>query len=405
MPSIFLRFRFVLLAGLGLLSVVTDSGGLSADQFHLEKGVIEGEVVEESPLLVRVATLAGEIAIPANIIHRRVEGPSLREAYESRLPAGSLTLRQHLDIADWCEQAGLPLLARQHATEALKINPSHTEARRRAGYVRVGDMWLSGRSTDNSPLRTAEDEALVERLLGGWHQVVRTILQEHLSDGASPRSIAEGRLKLLALREPLAVQPACLVLGGAGEEGRRALVQMLARQGHDDAILHLVILSLLDPSVTVRDEANSAIAAENDPRVVRFMRGALHSRREVIVHRSADALARLGDKTSVPKLVTLLPSSGVLPDPVSSTDLFANLQRLFNQPTAVPLGEHVYAHPSRIAFGAFQRGLNKVISNDEPVTGQFRSYVQDALIEITGENFGFDVAAWRDWAARNLPRG
>ena len=67
----------------------------------------------------------------------------------------------------------------------------------------------------------------------------------------------------------------------------------------------------------------------------------------------------------------------------------------------IPIGAVPITRPPTIALADFKRRVEAVAALAGPGVGPFRSEVQDALIALTGQNFGFDVATWRDWIARN----
>jgi hypothetical protein len=375
------------------------------DELHIAKGVIEGRVIEETRHLIRIETASGEVTVPTNVITRRVEGPSRLQRYAEMRDQTTLTSQRHLELAAWCRSVQLDSLERHHVEAALAADPQNPDALRAAGYVRLGDVWLKAglETREAKPDDTAA--AIVDKLLSGWHQLVRTIRDYRFSSGAEPRSFAIGQMRLLGLREPLAIPAACRVLGDGNDRARLALAEMLGSYEQDAAALNLLVMALLDESEDVRQAANTQLTRRRDRRVVLFLRRALRCEVETIVQRAVDSLIRLGDVSAVEDLVEILPMSGFLGRQITADALFNQLQPIFAKPTLVRVGNTPFEYPASIALGSFARKAEDVVNESRPPVGAFRSYVQDALIAITGENYGFDIAAWHDWIARNLPSG
>jgi HEAT repeat protein len=237
--------------------------------------------------------------------------------------------------------------------------------------------------------------------VAAWHQYIRSVRERRFSSDADSQTFAKGQVQLQALREPLVIPAACRALAEGDERTRTVLTEILGGYGEDSATLNLLVMALLDASPEVRGAAGSQLSRRSDFRIPTFLRRTLSCELETILHRGADSLARLGDKSVLDDLIVILPTSGMLSRRISAEELFDQLTDMFSEPTQVPVGDTPFALPASIAFPSYRRAISAIDARDEPPTGEFRSYVQDALIAITGENFGFDVGAWREWVARH----
>jgi hypothetical protein len=374
-----------------------------ADELYVSGGVLEGKVLEESGSVIRLQTASGVLAVPASIVARRVPGPSRMEKYAQQLAAEPLTARRHLELAEWCRDVRLSPLAEKHLQIALDGNPRLPAALEMAGYVQLGEVWLKAgpAQTTLPPARGESAQTLLKTLIAGWTRRVSTVYEADLRQSADPRSLEKGRRKLLAIGSPLAIPALCKVLGDGDESARSLLAEFLASYKEDDATIHLLALSLMDPSERVRRDVASALARRGDPRVGLFLRGALLCEVEQVVNAAAEVLGWMGDRSAAADLVEALPTDGFAGPRVGVRQVFGQLATAFNQASMIPIGAVPIARTPTIALVGFKRRVEALAALTGQDVGPFRSEVQDALIALTGQNFGFDVAAWRDWIARN----
>ena len=130
-----------------------------ADEVHLEGGrVIEGATKVEGDRLI-VALESGKIALPMHTVVRiERKQPPIEEARarESRLRRDDV--EGLLSLANFCREHELRAKEHELLQRVLRIAPDHEIARRRLGYVRAKDGWITG------PERIRrEDEAALTR--------------------------------------------------------------------------------------------------------------------------------------------------------------------------------------------------------------------------------------------------
>ncbi len=376
----------------------------AADTFHIQSGIIEGRVVEESATLLTIETEAGILQIPTSAVSRRGKGPTRVEAYERRRAEITFTADSHVDLARWCLDQGLAAQAQLHIDAALDAAPGHRGARALAGYVEVGGVWLLA----NAPAKAAVVKGtvparLAETLAAEWHRRVNVLTDELLRRSTDTNVADRARERLLEIRSPLAIAPMCRNLGSAEKDHRRFLIDLLGGFEEDESVMNLCMLALLDPDPRLREQATAQLAHAPGGRVSEFFQAALRCDAERVVRNAAQALGWLGDRSAVGPLIDALVAEERGARRQTSRQLFAELGRLFSTPHRVPVGVEAVSIPPAVQVFDVPRTAEQLAAEPPAAAGSVRSEVQDALILVTGQNFGFDAAAWRDWLMRNPP--
>jgi len=389
------------------VAIAAASGRVHADELFLtQQGVIEGRVIEENPNVLRVQTATGVLDIPAVIVARRVRGPSRIERYEDLEAQQPLTAARHVEIARWCRENRLQSAADEHAAAALEIEPAHPDARRLAGFILVGDVWLKTHPLVEveEPRRSDADACIVDQLVAGWHRRIRAIHDAFLSGTDSQsRNMAAGREQLMALRSPLAIPGSCRFLTTGSVSTRTLLAEFLGSFDQDVASLNLFAMALLDDDLDVRLAAASQLSRRGDPRACDLFRFALRCEVDEIVRRTAAALGRMHDRAAVGDLIEALPTNAFEGQRQTLKAIIDRAKSEYDASTRIPLSDSVYEYAPAILLPEFNRTVELFLSGAAPATGRHRSEVQEALIDITGQNFGFNAQAWRQWLARNPP--
>ncbi|MFQ5490602.1 MAG: HEAT repeat domain-containing protein [Phycisphaerae bacterium] len=408
--------RFFNAAAAGV--VLAWGGATFADEVHLLNGlVVEGDTLEEGGEVLRLKTPSGELLVPRGVIVRVTQGPTRWTRYARERARRPMSARRHIELAQWCRQNGLAHYSREHLRKALEMDPAMPEALEANGYVRLGDVWiktgaelhrLKTGATGQGGMEGSRDQGIkiVEQLLQGWLLRVRSIREGFLKtaggrDGARS-GFEEGRRRILALSDPLALPAICKVLSEHDTRSRRLLAEVLAQSDSDSALLNLLALALLDDEETVRTEAAGALAERRDPRVSEALRLALTCQVDPVVRRSADALGTMRDRSAVPELIDALnadPKAQAGPD---ISRLFELIASKLNGPIEVPLGERGATYPSKVAVVWLDRATSRKAGKARRRAG-LRTEVQEALIAITGQNYGFDTDAWKIWLRQNPP--
>jgi len=291
-----------------------------ADEIHLTNGaVLEGVPAQAGGEVLRLRMPAGELGIPRGVIARQVPGPTRWTRYQRERAAGALTAARHVELARWCARNRMPDQGSEHVRAALELDPTDADALHEAGYVRLGAVWMKAVSPPSAEQldrlageRQDHDRQIVEHLLRGWRSWIRAVRDAYLKNGGgrgkNRDGWEQGRERLLAVEDPLALPAACRVLGGPDQDPqlRLLLVELLGGSPTDVAALNLLALALLDDEESVRFAAADALLERKDPRVSRQLRFALECRNDRFVRRVARALGRMRDRSAVPDLIEAL---------------------------------------------------------------------------------------------------
>lgn len=392
--------------------------GVQADVIHLTAGgTVEGVVVEDGGDMLRLRTPSGVLGIPRRVIAAKVPGPTRWTRYQREKSGSPLTAVRHVEVARWCVENGLPRHRQEHLREALALDPTCAEALLEAGYLPVGEVWIKAASPpapeqleQAAVTRRERNRRIVEQLLRGWRLRIRALYEAHLKGGGGRSSsrggLAEGRRRLWALDDPLVLPAACGVLSDRDSRSSaagRLLVELLGESETDTAILNLLALGLLDEEETIRAAAAEALAEREDPGIARQLRSALACRNDRLVRRAAKALGLMRDRSAVPELIEALHVPRPSPQAPDVKQVFEAATAAFAEPIIVPIGEDGAAYPSSVAVIALERVISGRVSKGRARSGAPRTEVQEALIAITGQNHGFNEAAWRAWLRANPP--
>lgn len=381
------------------------------DVFHLEGGgTLEGQLLSAADGHYTIRTTVGLVRIPILSVQRVEVADTPFEEYDARVQRVADTPADQTSLAEWCDEQGLRAEARRHWQRALELNPDYAPARRALGYVRVGELWVDGRRRAAAPRDTAvtsapaEDPARVARVIQAqWRQRIRAIKRSFL-DSSTPRLIDEGRLRVLEIRDPLAILPLAETLGAGNPLCRQVLVEALAAFPDDEATMNLAILGLLDPEFDVREQALHEIGRRQDPRVVARYRDALRTGDDVLVARAAAALGFLAADEAVPDLIEALAVQRHRWVEVPTRRWVQFWPHAFAVPIVISCysGVTLASHEPRVGVcrgslcGHWAVGENRWAYRRVTVR---RTEVLEALKRITGENFGFERERWRRWHA------
>jgi len=380
-----------------------------ADILHLTNGSsIEGEVLGEEGDVYRVRTSLGPIQLPKSSVDRIEESPTPFAEYERRLESAPETVEGHRELGSWCLEQGLENDGRRHLRKALEIAPDDEATRRLLGYVRVGPVWVDSKPVAR-PARagdaprgageaddSADPDQLVAAIQGRWARQIRAI-RNNMLDASIDRLVRQGREKILAIADPLAILPLSRELSQGKVPARAVLVEALSRFIEDEATLNLSAVALMDSDDSVRNAAISELVRRADPRVAAQLRLALQSNNDVLIRRGAIAVKALRLPEAVPDLIDVLTAQRRRTVEVPVRSYLAGVSQAFSTPTRVRFGSSTVVHSP--ALGAYPPGYGVFVSTalERRTVTVMRTEVLEALAAITGENFGFDGAAWRRW--------
>lgn len=384
-----------------------------ADAFRLTSGAsIEGSLVSKDEEGYRVRTVAGVVVLPLDSVLRIDKLTSVKAGeYEARRAAAADTLEDQLSVANWCLERGLVFEARRHFERVLSFEPDHEAARKNLGYVRVGEYWVEARTAIGDgakaakPMRKLDAEKLVNAIQTQWTVQIRAI-RSTLLDTNNAAWQEDGRARVLSITDPLAIVAIGRALSDGSVVARRVMVEALSKFDQDEATMNLAAAALLDGDADVRRAALVELARRDDARVVAAVRKSLRSDSDALVERGAIAAGLLGAKAAIPDLIDCLTAQRVRDVEVvqPATAFISQMPQSFNRSTSVSLGSATVTHSPQVVYtGTVVATVFRQSRMETREVTVFRTEVMDALKQITGQNFGFDAAAWRRWYEEHKP--
>ena len=354
-------------------------------------GTLEGELLnpnEISRKSYRIKTAGGlEVSLDAKLVDRILsrERPALIE-YNANVHLTENTLENHLNWARWCNENQLYDQAKLHWQQVLELDSDYAEARQVLGYVKEQDGWVSLREKRESRgyiqerggrWRTAQQIEVANILetqknaVTHWRSTIRDLCRR------LPNSQAEAAL--LAIRDPAAFEPMRDILANEGNPNvRRVLIRSLIRIPHTGAVLYVVGWSInpREPFDDIRQLCVDELLqiSKEKPEIRQLMidsyRGVLRPTiQPAIMDMVAKVLGDIGAHEAVPELIDVL---------------------------VVPRTHTIQEQPQPYSFGTGGTSLgqgSKRINRTEQVPN---STVLTALTKLTGLNFLYDQARWRE---------
>ncbi|MFV2070317.1 MAG: HEAT repeat domain-containing protein [Pirellulales bacterium] len=398
-------------AAIGLLVALPVAGPLSADTVVLRQGGqvrgswLNRHVPPPEVYVIRTET-GGEVRLHRSQVKRVVQRSAAAVELETLRITSPDTVDGHWKLAQWCAAHKLGTEYRFHLQRIVELSPDHAEARRRLGYRRVGDRWMSrdeemaargfrrykGQYLTEHHIAVREKEHAREVAEKEWFKKIKRWRSWLV--GKKLSKIEQGRRNIVAIRDPAATagliealrrerQPRVKLLliealaqvAAPGQEqvepGRTA-----ARSIASPAALEaLVAISLRDPNPEIRMTCLDYLVDIKRPDVARFYYDALRSKDNVEVNRAAAALKTLGSQEAI----------GPLIDALLTTHKFRVGGGNPGQTSAS------FSADGGSSFGQSGPRIEKrTISNHE---------VLGALVALSGQNFEFRVDDWNAWYA------
>ncbi len=165
------------------------------------------------------------------------------------------TSKDQLELANWCRSQGLVDREKAHLMVALERseNPNDPELRKRLGYRQVGGTWRT--QAEIEAIRKSRLE--YDKHLQYWQPKIQKLAVQFGSRRTAIRKRAEAELKAITAHEAL---PALeIVLGQAGLEAGRLLVEILGKFPSHQAADSLARLAVLSPWKVIREEATDQL--------------------------------------------------------------------------------------------------------------------------------------------------
>ncbi len=446
--------RIVALLSVSLAAWIASGEPARADRILLRGGgQVKGKLVAD-PAHPGGLILIGEVGKTPltlkkdQIVHVTLEKGPLDE-YVERLEQPRSTAADEMALAAWCEEHHLRDLAQVHYAAALKRDDTLGEAHAKVGHVLMDGRWLDADEVKEAqgmvkykgrwmlPEEKDKKESQVALASEGasWAKRVK-LLRDSYQAGPESRS-RDAEARLLAIREPVAVVPVLRVLGEDPVPFFRAMAaRILGAIPGPEADRGLVSRLLAETEQPVREATVAELARRDAAEIVPMLARALRSARPEVVNRAAWGLAQLNAVSAVPRLIPSLitieykvvmaaeevqqPGGiGVSFGSVNNAGVvgnggigsvgggsFAALTAPAVAPGAVAYGAVAVPYGALDAQG-FAVGTGGPPTQRIPVPRMVpiehhNAEVLNALVKMTGRDFGFDVASWKRWSTASF---
>jgi hypothetical protein len=359
-------------------------------------GRVEGDLVnaDESPRTSYVIALpnGGQVTLDAAVVEKvQPVKPELAE-YEKVRRQYPDTVQGQLQLADWCREHKLADQKNTHLERVLQLDPDQPEARRLLGYRKVKDQWM----THDEEMA---DRGYVKRTVRGttkWLSPVEAELEEsrekqHAAETEwiskistwriwlDGRQAKQGEENLRAIKDPMAVFGLSQRLKkDKNYQARLMYIEALGNINHPAARQPLAICAMDDDVEEVRLTCLEVLQKQSDPAVTKYFIARMRDKNatDALVNRAGVALGRIKDPAAIETLIEYLETTHeeVIQNPAG--------------PGAMSAAFNKKGPGSSLGMGQKPTTITRTVQNQD---------VLDALVRITGQNFGFDWRAWLTW--------
>ncbi len=372
-----------------LLSGVATAPTAAQDTLTLKSGGrVAGELINPSQIPRTDYVIRTDGGVVFRIDRSQVVKVNQRrpqaDTYERIWPRFADTVEDQWKIAEWCRENTLTEQRGYHLNRILELDPDHEEARRALGYERRGGNW-----TTRNDLFRDQGYVLYE---GSWRspQEIQLLEEERQRDSAQKEWIAKlkgyrdqlasgsgteaARRAILAMNDPAAIK----ALGQALVEesdpfARELFLNALGNVGTDQAAMALAAAYMKEPVDELKYTCLDHLKGKHV--AVQFFVNCLNSKKVPEINAAGFALGYLGDPSAIGPLIR-------------------SLVTMHKQKIKLGSGQTSSGFDSRGNTG-FSAGSSEVTVD---IPSQNRA-VLDALVKLTGQNYGFNGDQWRVWHA------
>jgi hypothetical protein len=390
-----------------LLAVLPSAAG---DVFLLRSGGrVEGDLVnaDEKPRTSYVIALpnGGRLTLDAATVDKVQPVPPELAEYQKVRRQYPDTVQGQLQMAEWCRDHGLAAQRKTHLERVLQLNPDQADARRILGYHKFKDEWMTveeekaaegyvkrdGKWMTQPDAELYDSRAKQRKAESEWRAKINT--WRKWLDGTRSE---QGAKNLRSIKDPMAIAALGDLLTKKKDprsEARQIYVEVLARMNTPAARGPLAICAIDDPDEEVRLSSLDQLEKQKDGRVTAYFEGRMrdkHASNEV-VNRAGVALGRIKDPSCLDTLIKYL----------------VTYNKEVIQPAGGP-GAMTNTFTKNGSGGGMGMGGMGMGMNQKPTIILHEMHNQgvlDALVAITGQNFGYDQRAWQTWYMNRKTKG
>lgn len=322
----------------------------------------------------------------------------LSQEYQNRLAETPETPAGHVELARWCRRQQLPEFHRLHLLQAVQLEPGFGPAMRELGYTRVGELWLAPPPRAEATAPPADndgDEETRQQKIARYTTWLRGVYHSQLNTSSDSLFNSGARI-VMSIHDPDVTFPMASALGGGQPRVRSLLAEALGQIPGPEAQVQLIALGLLEDDRDVLEGVATNLAMHDPDEVSADLVRALEIGDEVMIRNAAVLIGRLNLRPAVPALAGALTDQRVRG--LSPTGAWREMRRRYLTWLA---RRHDIAPTQMLQYGLAPSRINEhppqPTENERADNRVLRTEVQEALIEITGENFGFAAEPYLQW--------
>jgi len=366
-----------------------------ADLVELKNGgQIHGEVAnaddKQATSYVIVTDGGGKVTIPRTEVGRIVSQSPAQDEYHRRALEVADTVKARWQLAQWCRDKKLVDEYREQLTRILVLDSNNEPARRALGHQKQngewqsrdelmaarGMVWYDGKYYTPQHVRLLEQAEATKQNNADWKSQLNR--WRRWLDSRRQDRVDEALREIRAIHDPTAAPAVVdLLMNEDNLAVKRLLMEVAAGMDSPQVLDALVTLSLTHPNEELRYSALEYLIKTGRPGLAGPYVRALRNNDNTIVNRAAAALEKIGNRDAIGPLIGAL---------------------VTKHKTVVgkgPSDQHTYMFtPSGGTAMNFGSSGARLVT--QPVEN---TAVLSALTKLSGANFGFDQAAWRNWLA------
>ena len=376
------------------LLLLLPAGPAPADIFVLQSGGrVHGELLNpqkapDEPYSIKT-TGGAVILLETAAVTEVVEQRDVEVEYEKKLLELPDTMEGHAALAQWCAENHLSEQRNVHLARIIEFEPDNEPARRALDYVRDNGRWITrdnlmrerGYVKHNGRWRLPQAIELEKRRKEketaerGWYAQLRQ--WESWLDGEKATAAIRN---IQQISDPNATKALIHYLNDENDYDRKAYYATgLARVGTTEAIEELAKRAVDSPDEDFRYAVLDLLTQKKPARAIEVFVAALTSTENKEVNRAAIGLARMENKVAIRPLIDAL---------VTKHKRKVGGQQGQISPT---FGRDSRGNVSSgLGIGGGPKIIVEYLRNRE---------VLETLIKLTGEDFDYDVQAWKRWYA------
>ena len=271
------------------------------------------DLVEVQPVEGLKLTLA-----PAQVKGVLVQTKVLKD-YEALSASKKDTLADHLELAQWCLEAGLTEQRKIHLNQVLKHDPNHAMARATLGFVKVGSGWMTqneslsrqGYVLKGGAYVLPQEKDIADRARQWEHDTKawkKNLKMWFTWLGGKGKGADQALENIRGIREEAAAPALAEAVADARlpRDLRLLCLDVLTQFPPSYFSSTLISVSMSDADQEMSDKCLDILREQRSQQaLLTFVKG-LKSKDNKIVNRSAQCLQRLGDPAATVPLIDAL---------------------------------------------------------------------------------------------------